>query len=101
MYIIKIEATPSGSRPPLQRWNAPTAPEGYALCSDDFYEVFYSTNPAGFVNIVVEDGAVTEMTINQEAIDNYLANLPEPEDVIPEPSANEILDALLGVTNNE
>lgn len=97
MYIIKIEAAQSGSRPPLQRWRATTAPEGYALCSEDFYKVFYSTNPSGFVNIVVEDGEVTEMTVNQEAIDNYLANLPEPKEIVPEPSVYEILDTLLGV----
>jgi hypothetical protein len=97
MYIIKIEATKSGSRPPLQRWGASTAPRGYALCSEDFYKVFYSTNPSGFVNIVVKDGVVTEMTVNQEAIDDYLANLPEPVETVPEPSVNEILNTLLGV----
>lgn len=97
MYIIKLEATNNGSRPPLQKWNALVAPSGYALCSDEFYKIFYSTNPAGFVDIVVEDGAVTEMTVNQEAIDNYLANLPEPEEIVPEPSVNEVLNTLLGV----
>ena len=100
MYIIKLEATSSGSRPPLQRWKAPTAPEGYVLCSDEFYDVFYSTDPAGFVDIVVKDGEVTEMTVNQEAIDYYLANRPEPEnpgDIVIKPTTAEILDTLLGV----
>lgn len=101
MYIIKLEATNSGSRPPLQSWSGSIAPEGYALCPDNFHDVFYSTSPAGFVNIVVEDGIVTEMTINQEAIDGYISNLPEPEEIIPEPSANEILNVLLGVTDSE
>lgn len=97
MYIIKLDATNSGSRPPLQKWEAPKAPEGYALCPDVFFDTFYSTNPSGFVNIVVEDGTVTEMTINQETIDSYLASLPEPEEVIPEPTNDEILNTLLGV----
>lgn len=97
MKIIKLEATNSGSRPPLQEWNTPTAPEGYALCPDRFSEIFYSTKPSGFVNIEVRDGVVTEMTINQKAVDTYVANLPEPEDVIPEPTTDEILNTLLGV----
>ena len=95
MYIIKTEPNKGGGRPPLQKWNALKAPEGYTLCPDEFYEVFYSTHPAGFVNILVSDGMVTEMSINQEAIDNYLANLPEPEVIVPEPTAQDDTDAIL------
>jgi hypothetical protein len=97
MYIVKREVSSNGSRPPLQAWTFPTVPDGYVLCPDKFRDTFYSTNPSGFVNIVVEDGIVTEMTINQEAIDSYLASLPEPEEVIPEPTNDEILNTLLGV----
>lgn len=84
MYIIQMEASETGSRPPLQTWNAETLPEGYAWCPDEFVDIFYSTDPAGFVNITVEGDTVTGMTINQEALDAYLASLPEPEP-IPEP----------------
>lgn len=97
MYIIKLEATDSGSRPPLQEWNTPTAPEGYALCPDKFSEIFYSTKPSGFVNIVVKDGVVTDMTVNQNAVNRYIANLPEPEEIISEPTTDEVLNTLLGV----
>jgi hypothetical protein len=83
MYIIQIEANEIGSRPPLQEWHNATAPEGFALCPDEFFDVFYSTSPAGFVNITVEGDTVTEMTVNQEALDAYIASLPEPSD--PEP----------------
>ena len=51
MYIIKIKAKENGARPPIQTWNKPTLPEGYAVCPDEFYRIFYSTDPAGFVNI--------------------------------------------------
>ena len=101
MYIIALEAQGNGARQPLQRWHNPTAPKGFALCPDTFYDVFYSTTPAGFVNITVEGNMVTEMTVNRAALDAYIAaNQPQPEEE-PEPTADEILDALLGVTANE
>ena len=101
MYIIQIEPFESGARPPLQAWNSQTIPEGYAACHEEFYSVFYSTTPAGFVNITVEGGRVTAMTVNQEALDKYIAEHPAEPETDPEPTADEILDALLGVTVNE
>ena len=102
MFIIKKIANENGSRPALQTWNHATPPKGYAICPDKFHEVFYSTDPAGFVNITVENDVVTEMTVNQEALDAYLESLPEPEPV-PEPEAttDELLDIILGVSANE
>ena len=82
MYIIKKIANANGSRPPMQTWENTKLPSGYALCPDEFYNVFYSTTPAGFVNITVKDNVVTSMAVNQEALDAYIASLPEPE---PEP----------------
>ena len=89
MKIIPLIANESGSRPPLQDWEYPTLPEGYAWCPDDFVEVFYSTNPAGFVNITVENETVTEMTINQEALDAYIAEHPDQPEDDPEPETVE------------
>ena len=86
MFIIHIEANPSGSRPPLQSWNSATAPEGFALVTDTQKDVFYSTTPAGFVNITVkeENGAkvVDTIEVNQEALDAFKATLPDPTDSI-------------------
>lgn len=83
MYIILIDAYENGSRPALQLWNDSPAPFGFALCPDEFYDIFYSTEKVcGFVNITVEDNIVTSMTVNQEALEAYIASLPEPE---PEP----------------
>lgn len=102
MYIIQVEPNPSGSRPGLQEWRNNTIPQGYAICPEKFYDIFYSTNPAGFVNISTIKDTVVEMTVNQEALDNYIANLPEPEPT-PEPQASdtEVLNALLGIETEE
>lgn len=95
MYIIKLEASENGGRPSLQSWTGETAPEGYALCPDEFFDVFYSTTPAGFVNITVEEGVVTSMTVNQEAVDAWNDEhpiLPEAQSE-PEPTEMEQLRA--------
>lgn len=79
MYIIKKIADENGSRPPIQTWSTPKIPEGYAVCPDALYEVFYSTSPAGFVNITVESDVVTAMEVNEEALaayKEYLATHP-------------------------
>ena len=84
MFIIRIEANVNGSRPPMQSWNNDTAPEGFALVTDAQKDVFYSTTPAGFVNITVkeENGAkvVDTIEVNQEALDAFKATLPDPAD---------------------
>lgn len=84
MFIIRIEANANGSRPPMQSWNNDTAPDGFALVTDAQKDVFYSTTPAGFVNITVkeENGAkvVDTIEVNQEALDAFKATLPDPAD---------------------
>lgn len=100
MKIIKIAASENGSRPPLQDWPRAVPPAGYAAFPEKFLPVFYQADKqcAGFVDITVEDGAVTECTWNDEAYQEYLAGLPEPEPAPePEPTADEVLNALLGV----
>ena len=46
MFIIQIQANPSGSRPPLQSWNSANLPDGYAFLTDEQKDIFYSTTPA-------------------------------------------------------
>ena len=86
MFIIRIEANANGSRPPVQSWNSATAPEGFALVTDAQKDVFYSTTPAGFVNITVKEengGKVVDtIEVNQEALDAFKATLPDPTDSI-------------------
>lgn len=81
MYIIQKNATENGGRSALQSWSSVNIPNGYALCPDAFFDVFYSTTPAGFVNIELSGNIVTAMTVNQEALDAYIASHPqEPEE---------------------
>lgn len=84
MFIIQIEANANGSRPPLQSWNSATLPEGYAWITDEQKDIFYSTTPAGFVNITVEEQEgikyVASIEVNQEALDAFKATLPDPAD---------------------
>ena len=97
MFIIRIEANANGSRPPMQSWNNDTAPEGFALVTDAQKDVFYSTTPAGFVNITVkeENGAkvVDTIEVNQEALDAFKATLPDPTDSIKAEKIDEIKKA--------
>ena len=97
MYIIRIKANANGSRPVLQTWSRETPPEGYAVCPNEFYGVFYSTEPAGFVNITVENDVVTAMEVNQDALSAYIASIPEPV-VTPEEEIAE-LKAKLAATD--
>lgn len=98
MKIIKLIANESGSRPALQDWDFPTLPEGYAWCPDELTKIFYSTSPSGFVNITVENDTVTEMTINQEALDAYIAEHPVQPEVDPKPTTLDILEAQVTYT---
>jgi hypothetical protein len=85
MYLIKLQADNNNSRPPLLEWHTTDIPEGYAICPNKFYDVFYMTEVAsGFVNITVENNIVTSMEVNQEALDAYIASLPEPEEPVAE-----------------
>ena len=88
MYIIKKNPYADGSRPPIQTWKHETPPDGYAVCPKEFYDVFYSTDPAGFVTITVENDVVTSMEVNQSALDAYIASLSKPEPT-PEPDDND------------
>ena len=99
MYIIIREADADGARQPLLAWNNPTAPKGFALCPDAFCNVFYSTTPAGFVNITVKGDTVTAMTVNWDAYNAYVADHPAEPEPQAEPTADELINAMLGVFN--
>lgn len=92
MYIIQIEPFESGARPPLQSWDRPNLPDGYAWCPDEFFDVFYSTSPSGFVHITVENDTVTAMEVNWDAYNKYVEEHPvvpdEPEPIEPSGDAS-------------
>lgn len=52
----------------------------------------------GFVYLEVEDAEVVAVEVNQEALDAYLAEHPDQPELEPEPTTEELLDILLGVT---
>lgn len=97
MYIIRLQATKSGARPPLQPWSSPTAPEDYALCPDEFYDIFYSTSPAGFVDIEVVDNVVIRMTVKQSDVDAWNAEHALLEET-PAPTQLDIIEAQVTYT---
>lgn len=96
-YIIKVEENPSGSRPALQSWDGAHCPDGYAFCGEKECEVFYSTTPAGFVDITTKeiDGElwVDTIAVNQEAIDAYNETHPIAPETDPEPTQFDRVEA--------
>lgn len=100
MYIIMRKPYENGARPPMQTWSAPTLPDGYVWCPDAFYDVFYSTSPAGFVHITVEGDTVTAMEVNRAAYEAYVAANP-PYEPVEELTAEEMIDIMLGVSRYE
>lgn len=85
MYLIQLNANAEGCREPLINWNNTIIPEGYALCPDEFYDVFYSTTPVcGFVDITLnENKFVTSMSVNYTALENYMLAHPVTEEEQP------------------
>lgn len=83
MKIIQIQSRENGGRAPIQTWGGSVAPDGYALIQDDFdISVFMASR--GFVNIEVKDGYCVGMEVNQDALDAYLAEYPDPDPKIVE-----------------
>lgn len=83
MNIIKIKPNQNQSYPPIQTWEVSygAIPKGYALVPANI-DTSVMQKYYGFVNLTVENNVVTDITGNEEAYQNYLASLPEPE---PEP----------------
>lgn len=87
-WIISKEPNSIGIRS-NQSWDKTAPPDGYLFCEEsDIYGVYLEYR--GFVNIEYDDVTVTSMTGNQEALDAYLAEHPDP--VPPEPGEEEISD---------
>lgn len=87
MRIIEIAALPNGAHR-NQTGKFKVIPDGWALVPDDME--IPATFP--FVGVTAEDGIVTSMT---EGV------VPEEEPVEREPTIHDILNAMLGVTDNE
>lgn len=55
-------------------------------------------NAKGFVIPFVENGSVVSLEVNQEALDAYNAEHPEVPEPDPQPTTDDIINVLLGVT---
>lgn len=97
MKIINIERT--APYPPLQSWDNPPIPDGWAEFPDQFHDIFYPPDKraAGFVDITVEGGVVTSCTWNEELYQAWCEETPEQEEADPEPTMDEIINTMLGV----
>ena len=75
MKIIKISPNESGAFPPIQEGSFLEPPEGCAQVPDEFdLEPFYAN--CGFVALDIQDGIVTGMSPNTEALAAWQAQHP-------------------------
>ena len=94
-WIIQREANTIGSRS-NQTWNNATLPDGYVWTTEEDIVGVYAPF-MGFVNLEIDGDTCTKMTGNQELLDKYKAEHPEPpEPQEPEPSTDDVLNALIG-----
>lgn len=93
-WIIQREANAIGSRS-NQTWNDATLPDGYVWTTEEDIVGVYAPF-MGFVNLEIDGDTCTKMTGNQELLDKYKAEHPDPEPQEPEPSTDDVLNALIG-----
>lgn len=92
MYYINAQPNASGNYGnPMGQ----TFPGSVAL-PDDLLGAYISAK--GFVIPSVENGAVVSLEVNQTALDAYNAEHPDVLEPDPQPTTEDILNALLGVT---
>ena len=101
MNIIFKEPYKNGCYSNMQSWDNLPIPKTHALWPDTLDNAdFYAYN--GFVTLTIEtiDGVdtVTAYEPNVEAWEAWKASLPEPKPEVDEPTADEILNVMLGVT---
>lgn len=94
MWIIPSAVNEDGGRSNMQTWNGATLPDGYYWCDEQYVDTYCQAK--GFVNLEVNGDTVTAMTVNQEALDKWNAEHPDPEPVEPEPTTDDIVNALIG-----
>ena len=93
-WIIQREANDTGTRG-NQTWNGATPPNGYVWCSEEDIMNVYAPF-MGFVELEIDSDTCTKMTGNQELLDKWKEEHPEPEPQEPEPTTDDIVNALIG-----
>lgn len=97
-WIIQREANETGTRG-NQTWSGAVPPDGYVWTTEEDIMGVYVPF-MGFVDLEIEGDTATKMTGNQELLDKWKAEHPEPTPVEPEPSTDDVLNALIGYTDS-
>ena len=93
-WIIQRVANEIGTRG-NQTWNGVVPPDGYVWTTEeDIMNVYVPF--MGFVDLEIDGDTCTKITGNQELLDKYKAEHPDPEPQEPEPSTDDVLNALIG-----
>ena len=93
-WIIQRAANEIGTRG-NQTWSGAVPPDGYIWTTEEDIMNVYAPF-MGFVDLEIDGDTCTKMTGNQELLDKYKAEHPDPEPQEPEPSTDDVLNALIG-----
>ena len=93
-WIIQRVANEIGTRG-NQTWSGVMPPDGYVWTTEEDIMNVYAPF-MGFVDLEIDGDTATKMTGNQELLDKYKAEHPDPEPQEPEPSTDDVLNALIG-----
>ena len=93
-WIIQRVANETGTRG-NQTWSGVVPPDGYVWTTEEDIMGVYVPF-MGFVDLEIDGDTCTKMTGNQELLDKYKAEHPDPEPQEPEPSTDDVLNALIG-----
>ena len=93
-WIIQRVANETGTRG-NQTWNGAVPPDGYVWTTEEDIMNVYAPF-MGFVDLEIDGDTAVKMTGNQELLDKYKAEHPDPEPQEPEPSTDDVLNALIG-----
>ena len=93
-WIIQRVANETGTRG-NQTWSGVVPPDGYVWTTEEDIMNVYAPF-MGFVDLEIDGDTAVKMTGNQELLDRYKADHPDPEPQGPEPSTDDVLNALIG-----
>ena len=93
-WIIQRVANETGTRG-NQTWSGVVPPDGYVWTTEEDIMNVYAPF-MGFVDLEIDGDTAVKMTGNQELLDRYEAEHPDPEPQEPEPSTDDVLNALTG-----
>ena len=93
-WIIQRVANETGTRG-NETWSGVVPPDGYVWTTEEDIMNVYAPF-MGFVDLEIDGDTAVKMTGNQELLDRYKAEHPDPEPQEPEPSTDDVLNAIIG-----